>query len=310
MKTTIKASSSEKLGLPPSLTVSCERTLRNQYKVSDACTALLADNLSGKISIQATTSRPMYCLIYSLNSCFLEKSPVWMSGGASGKLLNNNLYIFSLKDEVSIDLEWCTRNFCFLFVQSSDSNNLDNYFSHMFEGYMFLRNAHPFSTLLLGLLANLLESKAHQECKLISIFDIILDFLEKEICDTKMTKDFQTALKVIRENVDKENLSLEFLAERLFFSRSKTQKIFYENNTTFREEIQRIRTELMCQKIGEDPSASLQDVIELVGYKSLGSADKIFKKLKGVSISKYKKTIKDNSCINVCVPQGWSRDVR
>jgi AraC-like DNA-binding protein len=233
-----------------------------------------------------------------------------MSGEASGKLLNNNLYIFSLEDQVSIDLEWCSRDFCFLFIQSSESNKLDKYFSNIFEGYMFLGNAHSSSTLLLGLLANLLESKAHLECKLISILDIILDFLEKEVCGTKMTKDFQTALEIMRENVDKENLSLEFLAEKLFFSRSKTQKIFYENNTTFREEIQRIRTDLLCEKIGEDPSVALQDIIELVGYKSLGSADKIFKRLKGVSISKYKKTIKNNNCINVCLPQGWNRDVR
>ena len=144
------------------------------------------------------------------------------------------------------------------------------------------------------LMTSFVSESGFSNCKIVTAMEMLCDWLEevKENAYNGEKNDYHKALELIEKNIEYEDMSLDFLASKLYFSRSKTQKLFFDNNTTFRNELRRVRIKKICLKIQNNPYVSLEQAVFDVGYKNISSADKIFKKEKGISISKYRKIIR------------------
>ncbi|CAE6962081.1 hypothetical protein ACOMICROBIO_LMKGKHOH_03941 [Vibrio sp. B1FIG11] len=135
-------------------------------------------------------------------------------------------------------------------------------------------------------------------CRIITAISIIsseVTRLKKGLHKKADSHGFYTALEILKNNIENESMSLEFLASKMYCSRSKAQKIFFENNTTFRHELRKLRMRRLCMNIQNNPYESLEAAVSDSGYKSVSSADKVFKKEKGLSLAKYRKIVRSET---------------
>ncbi|UUZ79882.1 helix-turn-helix domain-containing protein [Paenibacillus sp. P26] len=100
---------------------------------------------------------------------------------------------------------------------------------------------------------------------------------------------FQKILQYIDEHFS-EPLTLTEVAKRFHFNASYLSNYFaVHNKEGFNEYLNRIRIDKACESLRDNPALSIAEIGSLVGYSDHSYFTKVFRKLKGISPSLYRK---------------------
>jgi AraC family transcriptional regulator, regulatory protein of adaptative response / methylphosphotriester-DNA alkyltransferase methyltransferase len=91
---------------------------------------------------------------------------------------------------------------------------------------------------------------------------------------------FHDALIVIRRDFGDENLSLAAVAHSIATSRRQLQRVFAEQGTSFREELQRVRMARAAQLLRQE-TLPVAAVARAVGYRQAAQFSKAFRRHHG-----------------------------
>ncbi|KXF80782.1 helix-turn-helix domain-containing protein [Enterovibrio coralii] len=142
----------------------------------------------------------------------------------------------------------------------------------------------------------LLDGITSSECPLYdlnAIANLVAIGIYKKVLDT----DYERIRTVILKNYQDPNFCLESLASCVYMSRRKVQYVLARNGQNFLECINDIRVSRLYDKVIKCYAIDLEEISHSCGFKSLVSANRVFSKRFGESLSSFKKKQKQNSLV-------------
>ncbi|HJA92451.1 MAG TPA: AraC family transcriptional regulator [Candidatus Eisenbergiella merdipullorum] len=121
--------------------------------------------------------------------------------------------------------------------------------------------------------------------------NLIHDFCEKRQLMKKQKKDDEAyqAFKYVKEHFSEYDLSIEKVADHLDMTTAAVRQAVYKySGKMYKDYLIYLRIEYAKQLLGED-NLTVEETCQKVGYNSVSYFTKLFKKMVGVSPSKYKK---------------------
>ena len=106
---------------------------------------------------------------------------------------------------------------------------------------------------------------------------------------TREDYDLNSIINIINCNALSHTLNLNLISSSLGMSKSKTQKILSRSNITYSERIKIARVNALAWQIRHYNHKTLYELCYDCGFNTVSNAAVQFKKVKGMSISQYKK---------------------
>lgn len=117
---------------------------------------------------------------------------------------------------------------------------------------------------------------------------------KKEEAETRLVRKVKTGKETVEEirvwikNHYSEHITLKETAEKFFINRSHLARLFKEvSGQTFNEFLTEVRMEKACELLGNQ-KYNLEDVARLTGYEDKKYFQKVFVKIKGINVQKFK----------------------
>ncbi|HIF9482768.1 TPA: helix-turn-helix domain-containing protein [Photobacterium damselae] len=212
----------------------------------------------------------------------------WINGKKSGKLTTGGLVILTCNETLSCSFYNHDESLCIFFIPFTFHERLTTFGLKPKTDKL---NHHPYSRVICEIVEGLTCNDSQLKEKIMTITSLItLASSEQNSEDRKLAK-WSSVQSLLDNNITDPELSLEFIARKSFVSRSRIQKLFYEHGTTFRREVQRAKLSHLLKNLDTSESISLEDIAKLSGYRSVSSANKAFKRDKGISLYQYRKTL-------------------
>ncbi|PSU93298.1 hypothetical protein C0W80_20640 [Photobacterium leiognathi subsp. mandapamensis] len=131
--------------------------------------------------------------------------------------------------------------------------------------------------------------------KLITVSNIIQFYINSKKNDIYLSckisnrhkKIYDDAKKIMIDNIS--SVSLNFVADKLFVSRSTLQAAFSAHNSSFIKALTDIRIDRLKKELLNNENAKISMLCNDVGYQSISNAAKHFKIVTGLTFAEYKK---------------------
>ncbi|WP_318448717.1 helix-turn-helix domain-containing protein [Photobacterium leiognathi] len=133
------------------------------------------------------------------------------------------------------------------------------------------------------------------EKKLITISNIVQFYINSKnkviypsrSISARQKKIVDDAKKIMIENIS--DVSLSFVSDKLFVSRSTLQAAFSAHNLSFIKALTDIRIDKLKKELLNNENAKISTLCNDVGYQSISNAAKQFKIVTGLTFAEYKK---------------------
>ena len=100
-----------------------------------------------------------------------------------------------------------------------------------------------------------------------------------------------TVIKVLNTHALDPSFSLDKAAKLLFFSKRKLHNFLVQNGTSYSKLIADYRINVLAEKIIQQKSMPIKTLCHQSGFNSLNTANLAFKRIKGMSLSEYRKSM-------------------
>ena len=168
---------------------------------------------------------------------YCEGQFTWRNGNHSETLLSGG--VISLNCNENITCHFTSRKtLCVFFVPFSFDKRLTQ---ANLAWCMKKLGDHPLGGIAYDLISSIYVGDDLFDSKILAFLSLV-SLISVSDSDSFYKKNlFACVLELMRKNVNNPDLSLSFLANKLAVSRSKLQKEFYKNDTTYRNELKKIR---------------------------------------------------------------------
>ncbi|PSW58821.1 hypothetical protein C0W54_20830 [Photobacterium kishitanii] len=211
----------------------------------------------------------------------------WCNDKGKGVLQNGGFIIFDCNKPFKYEFHIETDVVCFLLPKSFLCVGKNVFVNNNGS----IKNTR-YDDILIELILGLFNYDNQVKVKLAAITSLLaIALYENDVVNlvTKSESEFKKMTNLIRMNIGNSELCLNFIASELHMSKSKAQKVFYKNGTSFRIVLKQSRVDALAIKLLSDGNKPINNICFDCGFKTVANANIQFKKIYHMSLSEYRR---------------------
>ncbi|PSU15873.1 helix-turn-helix domain-containing protein [Photobacterium kishitanii] len=217
----------------------------------------------------------------------------WCNDKDRGVLQNGGFIIFDCNKPFKYEFHIDTDVVCFLLPKSFLCVGKSVFVNNIGS----IKNTR-YDDVLIELILGLFNYDNQVKVKLAAITSLLaISLYENDVVNlvTKSEFEFKKMISLIKINIGNSELCLNFIASELYMSKSKAQKVFYKNGTSFRLVLKKYRVDALANKLLSEGNKTINKICFDCGFKTVANANIQFKKTYHMSLSEYRRVYRIKS---------------